>query len=143
MAEEGFAPKIRAIKRWQPEVRKELIKELRAAGEMIAGGARLLADAHSTKISATIKVRTRTATKKAEVEIKAGNQEVPEAGLLELGNKGSRNKEKFRHPVFGDKSHWVEQPMHPYLAPAVKRRKGDVAKRIKAAVVNASTNVRL
>jgi hypothetical protein len=26
----------------------------------------------------------------------------------------------FRHPVFGNKAVWVEQPMHPALGPAVE-----------------------
>jgi hypothetical protein len=43
------------------------------------------------------------------------------AGLFELGNKGKGKSRvatksgKFRHPVFGDRSVWVDQPMHPYL----------------------------
>jgi hypothetical protein len=140
--DEGFRPTIRAIKKWDPTVRKELRKELRAGGEMIASGARLLASAHSKTTPGTIKVRSRIQSRKAEVEIKAGAADVPIAGLLELGNKGKKaNVRKFRHPLPGDKSQWVDQDMHPYLAPAVNLRISAVTKRVGAAVDNANDEV--
>lgn len=146
--EEGFAPSIHAIAKWDKELRNELRKELRASGEMVAAGARLLADAHSTSISPTIKVRTRIQSRKAEVEIKAGGGKVPIAGLFELGNKGSKSASatrggRFRHPVFGNKSNWVDQDMHPYMGPTVKLREAAVTRRIGAAVDKANVTVGL
>ena len=159
--EEGFAPVIKAIKKWEPEVRKQLRKELQASGNMIAAGSRLLAGAHSTTIPATIKVRTRIQSRKVEVEIRAGSAEVPIAGLYELGNKGSGKSETFRHPVFAregsragkhkgpfgitrsDKAPWVNQKRHPFLSPIIKLRTAAVTKRVGAAVEAANEAVDL
>ncbi len=159
--EEGFAPTIRAIKKWQPEVRKELRHELKGAGEMIAGGARLLADAHSKTAGATIKVRSGVQSKKVEVKVQAGSPDVPIAGLLEEGNRKKRadpnargprksvGAPKFSHPVFANvgggqwKGAWAEQAMHPYLAPIVKLRQAAVAKRVRAAVQRSIDTVKL
>ncbi len=149
--EEGFAPVVKAIKKWDKEVRTELRKELRASGEMIASGSRLLASAHSKEIASTIKVRTGIQSRQATVEIRAGSQEVPEAGLFELGNKKSKpGARTFRHPVFARKgSHgakdaqWVNQEMHPFLAPIIKLRQAAVTKRVEAAVQRATETVRL
>lgn len=141
--DEGFKPHLRALKRWQPEVRKELRTELKASAELIAGGARRRADQHSKKTAGTIKVRTEIRSKGVGVQIRAGSSAVPEAGLLELGNRGGRKKGSFRHPVFGDRGTWVEQKMYPYLAPEAKHRLSEVTKRIKAAVARASETVKL
>lgn len=143
MAEEGFAPVIKAIRKWDKEVRNELRRELRASGEMIAAGARLLANAHSSTISPTIKVRTRIQSRKAEVEIKAGAPDVPIAGLFELGNKDGRSRGKFRHPVFGDRENWVDQKMHPYLGPEVKAKEAAVTERVGRAVDKANEILKL
>jgi hypothetical protein len=147
--EEGFSPVIRAIRKWEPEVRKQLRKELRASGQMIVAGSRLLAGAHSTTIPATIKVRTRIQSRKAEIEIRAGSAEVPIAGLFELGNKGGSKSQaatgrgQFRHPLFGDREQWVNQDMHPFLAPVVKLRIPAVTLRVGAAIDQANEAVGL
>jgi hypothetical protein len=147
--EEGFAPVIKAIKKWEPEVRKQLRKELRASGEMIAAGSRLLAGAHSKTIPATIKTRTRIQSRQVIVEIRAGSAEVPIAGLSELGNKGgsksqaSAGRGTFRHPVWGDRGKWVNQDMHPFLAPVIKLRTPAVTMRVSAAVNQANEAVKL
>jgi hypothetical protein len=142
--EEGFAPTIKAIKKWDKTIRNELRRELRASGEMIAVGSRLLAGAHSTTIPATIKTRTRIQSRKAEVEIRAGSPDVPIAGLFELGNKrGGKSATKFRHPVFGDREKWVDQDMHPFVAPVVKLREAAVTQRVSAAVDKANETIGL
>lgn len=151
MADEGFRPVVRAIRKWDTEVRKELRSELKGAGEMIASGARLLADAHSKTAGDTIKVRTGIQSKKVEVKVKAGSPDVPIAGLLEEGNRKQRARGKFRHPVFARggatggqwKGDWVDQDMHPYLAPVVKLRQAAVVKRVEAAVQRSIDTVKL
>lgn len=142
--EEGFRPYLRGINKWDKTVRKELRTELRASGEMIASGSRLLAAAHSKSIPPTIKVRTGIQSERAEVQIRAGGGNVPIAGLFELGNKGGgkskagATRKKFRHPLFGDKGKWYEQDMHPYIAPMVRLRQAAVTKRVKSAVERAN-----
>ncbi len=148
--DEGFRPTIKAIKKWDPQVRKQLRSDLKGVGNSIASGARTVASAHSKTIPGTIKVRTRIQSRKAEVEIIAGSAEVPIAGLFELGNKGGGSAakgRKFRHPIFGD---WDvqftgkdprEQDMHPYLAPVVKLRQNYATRVIGEAVEKANTEV--
>jgi hypothetical protein len=105
---------------WKPD--KALHKALRVAGELIADDARAIASTHSQKIPPTIKVRV----SKTRISVVAGGQGVPTGGLFELGNKGRGKSQvaarggKFRHPVFGNRSVWVNQDMHPYLLPAAK-----------------------
>ena len=120
--EEGFTPTIRAIKKWDAAVRKELRAEIRGAMNEIADGARARGD--SEKIAGTVKTRTRIESKQVVGEVHAGSSAVPEAGLRELGNKGSHDREKFRHPVFGDRGNWVSQKMHRFVAPAVVPQSG-------------------
>lgn len=106
---------------WKPD--KALHKSLRVAGQLIADDARVLLEGKSKSIPPTLKVRV----SKTRVSVVAGSEEVPLAGLLELGNKGGGKSQAasrrgtFRHPVFGDRSTWVNQPMSPYLLPAAEK----------------------
>lgn len=118
-----FARFAKALRAAEPEIRKLLVLQLRAVGEIVAAEARA-AIGGSRTIPATIKVRVSGAT----VSVVAGGAGVPLAGLLELGNMGNRGAAgaTFRHPVFGNKSVWVEQSTHPFLAPAVRGKMDEV-----------------
>lgn len=70
------------------------------------------------------------------------------AGLLELGNKGGGSKSaaatrrgEFRHPVFGNRNNWVIQPMHPYLAPALRNKWPVVLERVTATLDKAAHTI--
>lgn len=146
MSEEGFAPVIHAISRWDRDIRNALRKELRAAGTIVSEDARSRASARSKTIPGTIKTRTRIQSRQVQVEIRAGSAEVPIAGLFELGNRGKKPKggaREFRHPVFGDKENWTHQKMYPYLRPAVYTKRREVTKRIRIAVNKANVGIRL
>lgn len=130
----------KAFHGWNPD--KQLKKMLRVAGQLIAADAKMLAEGGyrakykmsvkdkgqtrsykgSGKITPTIKVRL----SKTRVSVVAGGQGVPLAGLWELGNKGhgksqaASKRGEFRHPVFGNREVWVNQPMHPFLLPAAR-----------------------
>ncbi len=118
----------RDLKAFKPD--KQVKKTLKVAGELIAADARANVSPYSTTVPGSIKVRLR----KTSISIIAGGANVPMAGLLELGNrKGGAKKGKFRHPVFGDRSNWVDQQMHPYLLkatlkniPAIERFEGQI-----------------
>ena len=107
---------IRALRRASPIGARGLRLELKAAGEIVAVKARQIASQHSTKIPATIKTSVRGAT----VSVVAGKGD-PLAAIYELGNKGSKASETgtFKHPTFGNKNAWVEQPRWAFLRPAV------------------------
>lgn len=58
------------------------------------------------------------------VSVVAGGKNAPLAGLFELGNKGGRSGGGgvFRHPVYGNRNNWVQQPTHPFLAAALQAK---------------------
>ena len=93
-----------------------------AAGNIVAQQAIENIDPYSTTVADSIKVRMSGQT---GVRVVAGPMQI--AGLLELGNKGSKGGGTFRHPVFGNRAAWVPQPMHPYLAPALTSKEDAVA----------------
>lgn len=111
----------KALRVASPEIAKELRVRLRGVGEIVAEEARTRASEHSTTIAATISVRTAGAT----VSVIAGGPDSLIAALFELGNKGSRSTDVFRHPVFGHGA-WVSQAMHPYLQPALASKFNEV-----------------
>jgi hypothetical protein len=108
-------------------------RELRAVGEIVATEARAIAAKDSQKIPPTVKVRVRGVGVSV---VAGGSEETAIAGLFELGNTGSKKKSEaasrrgvFRHPVFGNRQVWVNQDMHPYLAPALKKNRNVVQER--------------
>ncbi len=110
----GFRELAAALRKTNRKAYRDYRVAMREAGEITASAARKLAGEHSVTIPGTVRVRVA----RAQVEIRGGSKTVPIGGLFELGNKGSRRKDTFRHPVFGDRDVWVNQPMHPYLYPA-------------------------
>lgn len=90
----------------EPSLEKELRTGIAAAGEIIAVKARENAS-FSTRIPGTIMVRRRG----LNVQVRAGGNAAPHAPSLEHGGKPG----KFRHPLFGNRQVWVDQPAHPFL----------------------------
>lgn len=120
----------KALRQGAKHLNRELRKELRAAGEIMAVEARKVAGEHSETIPPTIKVRVAGAT----VSVQAGGAKAPIAGLFELGNKGRASRGKtFRHPVFNT-GVWVEQPRHRFLEPAAEKTLPEAQERIMHAL---------
>jgi hypothetical protein len=111
-----FAAFARALRKAEPKLAAGVRVKLREAGDIVARDARDNVDGASAKVADSIRVRVSAAT----VSVVAGGSGVPMAGLLELGNAGDVGAGKFRHPVFGNTDVWVDQPMHPYLGPAME-----------------------
>ena len=115
-----FRAVAKALRMAAPQAARELKKDLRAAGMIVANRAKEIAAEHSQKIPPTIKVRVASTT----VAVVAGGKDAPQAGLFELGNTGgsksaaASRRGEFRHPVFGNREVWVKQEMHPFLTPA-------------------------
>lgn len=120
----------RALRAAQRDLYKDVQAELRAIGQIVADEGKALVEPYSETIPPTIKVRLSYAT----VSVIAGGSSVAIAGLYELGNKGKGGSRSstFRHPVFGDRSNWVEQPRHPFLAPALANKLPEVESRSTA-----------
>jgi hypothetical protein len=110
-----FNAMAKALRESKPLLAKELKKSLRRAGEITAAEARAISSTHSTSIPPSVKTHVRGAV----VEVRAGGAGVPIAGLYEYGNRGSSSGNTFRHPVFGDRSNWVQQKRYPFMRPAV------------------------
>ncbi len=117
-----FAEFARTLRKAAPELNKALRLRLRSAGEIVADEARTRILPFSSSVPPSIKVRTAG----AGVSVIAGGPKAPLGGLFELGNRGSRGGDVWKHPVFGHRAVWVEQAMHPYLAPALEAKIPDV-----------------
>jgi|GEM_PF-1125144 len=123
-----FRQVARSLYKARGKMGKDLRKRLRNAGEIMAVEARSIASEHSETIPPTAKVRVAGAT----VAVVAGGKGVAIAGLFELGNTGASKAATasrgghFRHPVFGDRTQWVSQEMHRYMAPAYDATRGRV-----------------
>jgi hypothetical protein len=117
----GLARKMREAK---STFRPDLLRRLRAVGEIVATDARGRAGQWSESIPPSIKVRIRGLT----ITVQAGGQGVPLAGLFELGNKKAASEPgMFKAPNFPPKGSQGQgafvfgghfQPMHPFLGPA-------------------------
>jgi len=111
----------RDLRKIDPELAKELRVGLKAVAEPVRLAASTRAWAISAKIAGPFVVTTSGVT--AKVKNKSTH---PLAGLFEFGNKGSAGAGPFRHPVFGNREVWVNQPTRPYLAPALAARQEQV-----------------
>lgn len=112
-----------------PEAWKACRASLKATGQMVANDAKRRAS-YSTRIPGSIKVRV---TSGGNVKIVAGGPAAADAAPLE--NRGRSGA--FRHPVYGNRDVWVEQPARPFLAPALDAHREEVGKAIEDAVVTA------
>ncbi len=106
------------LRKSAPELSKEFNAGLRAGGELVAQQAKSNAS-FSSRIPGSIKVR-RAGVK---VTVSAGGASAPEAAPLEHGGQPGT----FRHPVFGNREVWVNQPARPFLMPAVEAEAENVA----------------
>lgn len=109
----------RALKAAQPELSKEFGKRLSAAGELVAGEARIRSS-WSKRIPKSIKTRRSNLT----IRVVAGSADAPHAAPIEHGGNGGT----FRHPVFGNRDIWVAQKARPFLNPALISRQDDAVK---------------
>lgn len=160
-----------ALRKAAPTVSRNLRRNLREAGLIVAADAKKNAEQFSESIPPTIKVRTRGATvwvqaggaaaqaqvarqmfstgygtpasDAAQKRLEKQAQGVVIAGLFELGNTGGSKSAsasesgRFRHPVFGSDK-WVDQPMHPFLAPAAEKNAAVIEERVVGALDEAT-----
>ena len=116
----GFA---RGLKRIDAEAAKALRSSLRAAGNVVADGARIEAG-FSSNIPQTIRVRTAGATD--TVIAGAGEAHPGESAAFEHNGVPGQ----FRHPVYGHRNNWVSQTAHPFLLPALAANRERVAQMV-------------
>ena len=96
-----------------------------------------------------VEARRRCESEQARATIRAkvsGVNASVEAGttigrLMERGNKGgSSSATTFRHPTFGHDP-WVEQPMRPFLAPAMADKREDSVVKITEGINELATEM--
>lgn len=120
-----------SFRRFADVLRRHSLEMDRDIGEALREGAKLVADEAKSRVSQfsksvppTIRVEERGVK---SVAVAAGGPNTPMAGLLERGNRGgSTSAATFKHPVYGNRTNWVEQPTHQYLRPALHARRHEV-----------------
>lgn len=103
------------LKQMQPALRRELARTIRKQGVVLLGRVKANA-AWSSRIPAATSMRVNLTGKRAGVTISTNKNKAPHARPLERGS--SRNRGVNRHPVFGDRENWVNQPLRPYMLKA-------------------------
>jgi hypothetical protein len=97
-----------------PVAARTLRLGLKSGADLVAAEARNIASGFSTRIPQTIKA---SASGYLSAKVKAGASSAPHAAALE--NHGFSGT--FKHPLFGDRTVWVQQSAQPFLAPAADR----------------------
>lgn len=124
---DGYTTLLRGLKRFAPDVDKELRKDLRVIASGVAGEAKSRAS-WSTRIPAAIGV---SVTNRG-AGVKVSRRRAPHGPLFERGQRGNRGA--FRHPVFGNRDVWVSQRTRPYLQPAIDHHRDDVLRKSETAL---------
>jgi hypothetical protein len=128
------------LKAVDAEARKALPKRLREAAKPVADEANRLKPSKQIKIGTRVKLAGRNG---ASVKVIGTSPKNPAlAGLLEAGNSGSRDTTSFRHPVFGDKDVWVNQPTKPYLFPAGQNKKSQAQQAIAKVIDDIAATIK-
>lgn len=107
---DGFTAFYKAVKASDKQLAASLRKQLQTVGNTVRDRAKGNAS-WSARIPSSIK----TSVTQKGVSVKAGGAKAPHAAAFEHGGKPGM----FRHPVFGNREMWVNQPARPYLAPAM------------------------
>ena len=135
----SFAKFARGLRAAEPELKLELLREMKAAGEVVAIDARSRANSFprtgdgTTRIADSIRVSVSGDT----IKVVANKKKAPEARPIE--NKGKSGT--FRHPVGGNREVWVNQEAHPFLRPALLANRELVVAAVKRAVEKALRKV--
>lgn len=120
---EGLKDFMRDLRKFSPELAKQLRRKIRAAAKLVSDEARKLAPRKSGALRKGIRPRTWSDGSSA-VESKD-----PAARIIEWGG---------RHPLFGNMDSWVFQEAQPHIFPAVKAMRGDFEKEALDALEHAA-----
>lgn len=119
----------RDLRRASRDFRREVDVTLVEIGTEITAEAKTVASRYSKTVAGTIKMRPLPGM----VIISVGSADSPIGAIWELGNKGSKAvSTTFKHPVFGNRSVWVEQARHPVLKIALAADRRQITKRMEA-----------
>jgi hypothetical protein len=106
---------IRDLEKLPDEMRVELRREMRAAGQQALTKARENAS-WSSRIPAATRLQISFAKRRPGVALVVDKNRAPHGRALEhLGAPGT-----FRHPLFGNRKKWVRQKAKPFVFPAAR-----------------------
>lgn len=112
-----------------PQIRRGLTKEIKTA----AGGfVRTLRGNYgwSSRIPGAVRTRVGFGPRSAGVLVHVDAGLAPHARPLEFGNRGGFN----RHPVFGNRDAWVDQPTRPTFMRTVRAAEPQVVSAVQSAI---------
>lgn len=139
----SFAKFSADLRRAAPELQKQLRKELKAAGELVAEDARRRAGSFSTRIPGAIKVGVAAGSSRigkggVKIRIYVDANKAPHGRPIE----GITGNSFFRHPTDGEERQtWVNQPTRHYLRPAMQAGRITVIKGAQDAISKALREV--
>ncbi len=129
---------MRDLRALEPEISKELKATFQDLGSDMVRDVKANASWSSRIPSAVSLSVTQT-----RVGVKASRRKAPHARSYE-GISGSGifgTKSSFRHPVFGNRSVWVNQSTRPFVAPAIRAHQEEFMDRASDAVADAARQV--
>lgn len=119
-------------------VPKDLRKEIRPAIRRAAQGLLQEVKANaswSSRIPAATRLKVSFAQRGAGISVVTDAKKAPHARPLEGGSQGRRAAN--RHPVFGNRDNWVNQPVRPFFFPAVAQHREQVVSEVQTALHDA------
>ncbi|MGH3679089.1 MAG: hypothetical protein ACRDT2_02000 [Natronosporangium sp.] len=131
--DDDIAKLIKDLKNLPKEMKRQLRKDIRKAAMPALRKAKSKAS-FSRRIPGATRIATRFTSRNPGVRLETNARRAPHAKPLE--NQGREGH--FRHPLFGDRRHWVIQNARPYLWPAVKETQGQIVADIDKAVLKAA-----
>lgn len=111
-------------------LRRELRPKLRAGGEPILRDMRARAG-YSSRIPQAISMTVSFAQSGGGLRFRVDARRAPHARPLEGANSRGGF---FRHPLWGDREHWVSQPTRPFFFPALPAGREQLKRNIGDAV---------
>lgn len=138
-AGEAFRTVASALGKFDRELSKALRSRIRNIGKPLAEQVKAAIAPYSKTVARSITLQVSPGARGgASMSISAKQSKMPERSrplpaLLE-GRRGA----SFRHPVFGDRNTWVQQPAHPFLERTLAPQVGRVQAEVLGAVDDAA-----
>jgi hypothetical protein len=104
------------LKAMEGNLQVELRRGIREAARPMVESVKRNA-AWSTRIPDAVKAKPSFTVKRASVTIQVDARTAPEARPIEHGGETGT----FRHPVYGSRENWADQPARPFFYPSVER----------------------
>jgi hypothetical protein len=127
-----FTTQVRAVLRPVVDEVKGAYRAGPSQGHEGWGGVRKREPGLRTMLAKVTQMQVRTSGKQAGVRLRVSGKRMP-SGYRGLPKAVEGQGRPWRHPVFGDRTTWVQQPSRPEFYPVVERHVDDVARAVEAA----------